>query len=395
LLFSYSLRYSIVAVLICSFCNTVFPDGKKLEFVYQQAVKQQKDNETVSISNPTTEKYWKALVKSNVTLNTPTWNKKPPDLQTRYPKMQEHTWLAEKEDSLQNRKLYMAYLNNKDNIDLPEGGKLFEGSTDSGFLGVWMEEIETKTKGNIDAVIAHSRHQELSTTRQHMWGGIELKKSENNSDLNIIQKQVILQHLSASYLNDNTGILTIMTDLCQRWHFYWFSNKGNQLMKYEANMLEARYLIHHMMDKSSSDDLTPEDFLNRGSWKQAVHPTDPSSLAAEDSQDKKDEYDGGESNSDGMDDQSERAPTQSDRTQAHNMFGAKNTSGSDMKNLHRKRSRGKDSWTEDSSLDFMDEEEQEEEIFRAVVRNSLAGMFPPEVVEEGHSCIGPPKDIVC
>ena len=384
-----------VFILIFSFCNT--ESREQLEFVDEYAVKKKKDDETVSLSKPETAKYMKAMAKSNVKLDTPKWDKKPSsfDLKKQASKMQEHNWLDGKEDTPRNRRAYMAYLNNKNNITLPAGGKLFEGCTDSLFLGVEMEDLEIKTKGSIDVVIADSRHQGLLTTRQNMWGGIELKKSENDMDPNGIQRQVVLQHLAASYLNDDTGILTIMTDLCKRWHFYWFSNTGNRLLKYEATMLEAHYLIHHMMDKSSSDELGPEDFFNRGSWNQAVNPTHPSCLPAEDSHDKAEEDDMGDPYSDGMDDQRKRAPTQSVRTQARDISGAQNTSGSDTKTSHNKRSRGKDHWTEDSSLDFMDEVEQKEEIFRAVVRNSLARMFPPEVVEEGHCCTGPPKDIVC
>lgn len=370
--------------------NTEFQE--KLEFVYEYTVRKIKDDETVQLSKPETEKYMKAMQNSKVILDVAKWEKKPSliELQSEASQMQEHHWLPGKEGTPQNRKAYMAYLNNKNNITLPLGGKLFEGSTDSYFLGVEMVDLGIKTKGHIDVVIADSHHQDLSTTRQNMWGGIKLKKKENDKDKNGIQRQVVLQHLASSYLNDNTGILTIMTDLCTRWHFYWFSNTGNRLLRYEATMLEAHYLIHHMMDESSSHDLNPEDFLNRGSWNQAV-----SSLSPGESGDKADDNDMEESNSDRMDYQRKRAPTRCGRTQSRSTSRDKKTSGSDVQTSHNKRSRAEDCRKEDSSLDFMDEIEQKEEIFRAVVRNSLAGMFPPEVAEGGHRCSGPPKDIFC
>ena len=75
---------------------------------------------------------------SKVILDVAKWEKKPSliELQSQASQMQEHHWLPGKEDTPQNRKAYMAYLNNKNNITLPLGGKLFEGSTDSYFLGV-------------------------------------------------------------------------------------------------------------------------------------------------------------------------------------------------------------------------------------------------------------------
>jgi hypothetical protein len=71
--------------------------------------------------------------------------------------------------------------------------------------------------------------------------------------------------LAASFLNEDTGILTIMTDLCRRWHFYWFSDQKNALMKHEASSKgEAYYLTRHMMETKNTS--TPKDFLNRASW---------------------------------------------------------------------------------------------------------------------------------
>jgi hypothetical protein len=307
--------------------------------------------------------------------------------------MVEHVWLQGKEYSPANREKYMAYLRDVRNIKLPEGGKLFEGSSESQFLGVEMEDIEIKVNGNIDVVIAGSHHQDINTTRQHMWGGLELKKRDNTKKPTEILRQVVLQHLAASYLNMDTGILTIMTDLSARWHFFWFSETRNRLLKYEATMAEAHYLIHHMMDKSVSGVSTPEDFLNRASWNQAVKRSRPDSLPGESSHDNTDENGEEESNSDENADQSKMALTQSGRTTAVDIAGAQTSSGSDKQILPGKRLRGKDYCTDDTSLDCMDEEERNEELFHAVIRNLLAGMFPEGRAEE-RSCNGPPRTIM-
>jgi hypothetical protein len=80
-------------------------------------------------------------------------------------------------------------------------------------------------------------------------------------------------------------------------------------------------------------------------------------------------------------------------TPAVDIAGAQTSSGSDKQNLPGKRSRGKDYCTDDTSLDCMDEEERNEELFHAVIRNSLAGMFPEGRAEE-RSCNGPPRTIM-
>jgi hypothetical protein len=62
----------------------------------------------------------------------------------------------------------------------------------SHFLGVEMEDIEIKVSGNFDVVIAGSHHQDITTTRQHMWGGLELKKRDNTTKPAEILRQVVL-----------------------------------------------------------------------------------------------------------------------------------------------------------------------------------------------------------
>ena len=78
-----------------------------------------------------------------------------------------------------------------------------------------------KTPGNID--VASSSHQSIATIRQNILVGIELKKDTNKEHAKI--ERQVLQHL-AGYLNPETGILTLITDLDHRWHF--------RLMRYEA-----------------------------------------------------------------------------------------------------------------------------------------------------------------
>lgn len=174
-----------------------------------------------------------------------------------------------------------------------------------------------------------------------MCAGIELKKPDDQRDSEI-DRQVVLQHLSASYLNDEDGILTLVTDLCDRRHFYWYinirKNKECHLMRYEASMTEARYLAHHMDDDASSSGTSaPEGFLNRASWKDVVGAM-------------------------------------------HLDYVTEGGAGDVMD-------------VQDSSLDFMDDQDRREAVFQAFLKNSLPRMmYFPELAREPSSK-GIPKDI--
>lgn len=359
--------------------------------MYKYILNKDKEDGTVILSKPEVAKYNKAVSNAKIVLDTPVWKEKPTVLffKNLASRMEKHTWLAGNEDSVGNQKAYMQYLNNEKNIQLPEGGKLFQGNCEAQLLGVDMKIIDTKTSGNIDVVLAASRHQSVVTTRQNMWAGIELKKDDNKRNAEI-GRQVVLQHLSASYLNDDDGILTLMTDLCERWHFYWYhmgNKKKCRLMSYQATMTEARYLIHHMNDESSRGTMAPEGFLNRSSWKDIVGATHLDSATEENAEDDMDEQDimdsDGEKKLDG-------AQKEGGSTQRTKYSGAHNSTASDRIGT---QSGGKNCELKDASLDFMDDQDQKEAMFQAVLRDALPRMMHfPELAGE-HSSEGIPKVI--
>eukprot|EP00980_Cylindrotheca_fusiformis_P026593 scaffold16535_cov123-Cylindrotheca_fusiformis.AAC.2 len=97
---------------------------------------------------------------------------------------------------------------------------------------------------------------------------------------------------------------------------------------------------------------------------------------------------------DGKDDR--EGPTPKDSSRQRNV--SKSTKSNPSIEESKKDSGG-DPWAEDDVwLDFMDEEERGEEIFRTIVWNSMAGMLSPGELEElrGQNDTddnGPPKDI--
>ena len=263
----------------------------------------------------------------------------------------------------------MAYLNSA-NVTLPVGSKIFDGAKARALLSVKFNQYRIKTKGNVDVVMAAARHRSVDTTKQNMWSAIQLKKQDNDADIEI-RRQVVLQHLSASFLNRDTGILTIMTDLGPRWHFYWFSKGQNRLMEYRATSKgEANYLIRHMMEDASSTTSAPTDFLNRSSWNRMYPPQ--MELDEEGHHD----Y-GRESGS------PDNSPSRS-------------SSGGPPKNYHSKssgNSAGMANHAEIRNSEFMDEEEERDVKFIEVIECLLPQLgFDPSETElhQGQYVDGPP-----
>jgi len=338
--------------------------------------------------------YSRAVTEIGVILDAPQWvNKQVLEGQFNNlgSRMGPFVWLEGKEDSKPNRTKYMAYLRNNQNIGTPLNSKLFDGTQEGDLLSAEFVSFGVKTKGNIDVVVAHERHQGTHTTRNHMWAGFELKKEENKNHAEI-RRQVVLQHLSASFLNENTGILTIMTDLCDRWHFYWFSKEHKRLMAYIAGSKgEANYLIRHMMDDSGTS--APTDFLNRASWNQMFPPPTEGDAIMDKTgegdgggpEDGGGHNDGGDHNSSGTSDSSRK----------------RGPSGHDGQQQNRTCTGGAISGIEGSanammnSLDFMDEEEEREARFRDVLNCILPqlGVFPPHGRDQDHPTEGPPNHI--
>ena len=173
---------------------------QKLDKVVGFILKQEQDSETLLISQPETQRYSNAMSRIGVVKNAPLWNDKPSDLPNAPPRF---TWLPSKEDSTENRAAYMEYLRNPENIVLPRDAIIFDGNADGEFLNVRMEGFRVKTSGNIDVLLAESRHQSLATLRENLLGAFELKKDTNKEHAKI-ERQVTIQHLAASYLNPIT-----------------------------------------------------------------------------------------------------------------------------------------------------------------------------------------------
>ena len=357
-------------------------------YAYVQEKKQ--DEATLQLSKPLVSRFQRAVQNIGVRIDAPEWEKDSTlvgEFDTLSSGMAAFDWGPGKEDCSANRSLYLAYLRNNQNITLPPKSKLFDGAEYGELLSTNFVSFGVKTRGNIDVVVAHERHQEIHTTRHNMWAGVELKKQDNNRN-DEIHRQVVLQHLSASFLNEDTGILTIMTDLGPRWHFYWFSKEKNGLMAYKAQSRgEANYLIRHMMGGSGSalaPTSVPTDFLNRASWN-AMFPPRKDDAFMEEAGEVNNSNKGGGQDSSGTSSSSRKGGASGGGAQ-QNRQSTPAGGNSDIAGSANVMA---------NSLDFMDEEEEKEARFKDVLECILPqlGVFPHREVGFDPYAEGPPSHI--
>lgn len=346
------------------------------------------ETETLIISVPKTERFNAAMHQLDFKKDAAEWMDKP---SFNDPPSQPHVWLKSNEDSPENRAAYMKYLRNPDNIRLPRGTKLFEGSSDKDLLSVVFFGFgNVKTSGKVDVILTSSRHQSIATVRQNILVGIELKK-DTNHEYSKIERQVVLQHLAASYLNADTGILTIMTDLKDRWHFFWFA-EGKLLMRYEATRTEATFLIQHSQNEQGQTS-TPTSFLNRACWNdlfssqlcdiEEVKSIDEVGDEDEDHEQRWDGNAGGNSfsQSGGRSVSQQRTPGDSWRASRHGKSGG--SKGGDRKHTQM----------DDTSLEYMDKEERFEATLRRELQTSFHKVLYVPEVEERRSVDVLPREI--
>ena len=94
-------------------------------------------------------------------------------------------------------------------------------NADRDLLSAELRGFDVKVSGNVDVPLVSCHHQSLAKVRENLLAAFEFKK-DSNMDHTGIERQVTLQHMAASCLNPDTGMLTVMTDLCSQWHFFWF-----------------------------------------------------------------------------------------------------------------------------------------------------------------------------
>ncbi|KAL3909866.1 MAG: hypothetical protein SGILL_007918 [Bacillariaceae sp.] len=230
--------------------------------VVEYVRKQLREAETLILSRVKSDAYREVTDHLGLKLSAAKWKNRPTDL----PDIGVFTWFESEEDGPENREGYMNYLGEK--IQWPEGYAITDCNEYKELLSVpKLGSGKHKMSGNIDVVLADMDEVENFTIRQNIRAGIELKK---DTDAGAYEHQIVLQHLAASSLNPNESVLTVMTDLNKRWHFYWFGTQGGRLYRCVARTRsEAKFLLENMFHSSDSADATlfPTNFLDRATWR--------------------------------------------------------------------------------------------------------------------------------
>jgi hypothetical protein len=311
------------------------------------------------LSRIQTERYNATLQRVGLKLTGVEWDAAPHSP----PDQPIFTWLEAKEDNIANRQADMAHL--RENFVWPHGYDLFDCNGIPELLTV-TEEGPFKASGSIDVVVVLEKNTQQQTIRQNIRTGIELKKDTNGASH---EKQIVVQHLAASTLNPDESILTLMTDLNDRYHFYWFSgSEPGLLYKYMSGGTGAKFLLEHMFDNAedSSELEFPTEFLDRGTWFAFTGTglgTRAESLSGE--QDDRDHEGEGAGDSSDNDKREEKSGDGGDSKRGRNMGGATQRATVDGNML------GLDVANELDLLDFYDEEEQRATLFRHLIQHCV------------------------
>ena len=180
------------------------------------------------------------------------------------------SWLKGDEDCTENRTAYMAYLNNL--LQIPTHYALADAQPNRKLLTVellrQMPESR-KVSGTTDVAIAKSEHVHNTAVRNNIETLFELKTPKNMSKKDHTP-QTIGEHFAASYLNPDHAVVSVLTDLNQKWTFFWFA-RGEDASKVALYKLcldggeataGAKYLLDSLYDNAVGDTL-PTTFANR------------------------------------------------------------------------------------------------------------------------------------
>ena len=335
---------------------------KLLQLQKQMLEEQQEQNKTLKFSTVKSNWYKEALQKCSFKEMEVEWKNKPSKLPD---KGKPYTWHPSSENSPTNQIGYMKYL---EELSRPEETILHNTNSQASLLSTKLEVFDLKFSGNIDVVMVASQFRHMEAVGQNILMGIELKKPDNNSPQN--HHQAVLQHIAASFLNYDTAVVTLLTDLNDRWKFIWFGKPKYVMFYVATSRAEAKYLIQHALDKEKVS--APTSFFERLSWEKMFPSIDGVAQEYADGNDDSTEGIGDESNTSEGNLGSQCGKTKG-RQQRH-----KEDKNPKKKPRHaggKQRAAREDRW-----LDYMDEEERRAAELHAVMQSAFCRM--PELEEK-------------
>mmetsp|Transcript_34255 Transcript_34255/g.83086 ORF Transcript_34255/g.83086 Transcript_34255/m.83086 type:complete len:375 (+) Transcript_34255:384-1508(+) len=233
---------------------------------------------TITISNATTKNVNDLMDKMGLPLKGAAWpnkNKPPPFSQLD----DGFQWLEDVDEDLganYNREAYMKYLRTM--LRIPADYDLGDAQPKKSLLSLDQDDEivgSIRFKGSTDVVIAKSEHVHNDAIRNNIEALLELKKPKNMS-LKDHTPQTICEHVAASYLNPKHPVVSVLTDLNEKWTFFWFAFDGDDadsemaLYKLRLNgedaATKAKYLLDSLFDNSVGDKL-PNTLAKRQSFR--------------------------------------------------------------------------------------------------------------------------------
>jgi hypothetical protein len=117
--------------------------------------------------------------------------------------------------------------------------------------------------------IAKSEHVRNNVVRNNIEILLELKTPKNTKEKDY-RPQAICEHFAASYLNPDHAIVSVLTDLNNKWIFFWFAAGEddskmalyNLVLDGEEAAADAKYLLDSIYGNSVGDTL-PTNFVKR------------------------------------------------------------------------------------------------------------------------------------
>jgi len=220
------------------------------------------------LSNATTRNKDEPLQLLRLREHGAAWDKKPEDADL--PDFTSHEWLAGVEDSAENREAYMKYL--QCHVALPDNYSVVDVQPNRTLLSTPLANTGRTIRGTTDVVVAESRNIQNNAVRNNVEALLELKKPENLRQTDHCP-QAVVEHLAASHLNANVGVVSFLTDLTNSWTIFWFGWSEDEpgVVLYKLELHEAKagplalFILKNLKNKSMRE-LLPTTFSDRLSF---------------------------------------------------------------------------------------------------------------------------------
>lgn len=177
------------------------------------------------------------------------------------------TWSELNED--QQKKEYILHM--KAQFPLPLGKKVVDGGKNTALLRVDLRRSGgPQLKGTTDAIIVGKHQQELGF-RNNIDVLIELKKKSKMTLAHL--SQAVGEQIAGAACSTTKRVFTILTDLDDSWHLFWFHAGTKTVYFVSATRAEALFLLKVGLAPPApgSEDAEysyPTHFLDRSAWEQ-------------------------------------------------------------------------------------------------------------------------------